>query len=149
MDILIKAHSGLRWVVLILIVIAIVNALLKKGKGQYQKGDKLINLFTMISLHIQLLIGLILYTASARVNFSEAFGTAKTAAMFRFFSLEHLVGMLAAIVLVTIGRKKAEKAENNNVKHSKIFLFYTIALLLIFASIPWPFRTNLLVPNWF
>jgi len=54
--------------------------------------------------------------------------------------MEHLTMMLIAAVLVTIGRKKAEKALAPIVKHKKIIVFYSIALLLILASIPWPFR---------
>lgn len=147
-NILTRAHSGLRWVVLGLLVYAIVNALMKKGKGEYVKKDKLINLFAMISLHTQLLIGLILYFISPKVNFSQAFIKSPVAAQFRFFSLEHLIGMLLAIVLVTIGRKKAENASNTNQKHQQILVYYSIALILIFASIPWPFR-NLGVTSWF
>jgi len=148
LNILTRAHSGLRWVVLGLLVYAIINAVTKKGRGEYLKKDKLINLFTMISLHTQLLIGLVLYFISSKVNFSQAFIKSPVAAQFRFFSLEHLVGMLLAIVLVTIGRKKAEKATNSNQKHQQILVYYTISLILIFASIPWPFR-NLGVTSWF
>ena len=56
--------------------------------------------------------------------------------------------MLIAIVLVTIGRKKAEKANVVSVKHKKIVLWYTIGLVIIIASIPWPFR-EALGGNWF
>ena len=82
LNILTRAHSGLRWVVLGLLVYAIVNALMKKGKGEYVKKDKLINLFAMISLHTQLLIGLILYFISSKVNFSQAFVKSPVAAQF-------------------------------------------------------------------
>ena len=53
-------HSGLRWVVLILIITAIFNAIGGKKRNSYEKKDKLINLFTMVSMHTQLLIGLVL-----------------------------------------------------------------------------------------
>jgi hypothetical protein len=64
-------------------------------------------------------------------------------AMYRFYGMEHLLLMLIAVVLVTIGRKKAEKALAPIVKHKKIIVFYSIALILIMAAIPWPFRTAL------
>lgn len=54
-------HSGLRWVALLLLVIAIINAGLKIKSGGYLKKDKMLNLFAMIVLHVQLLIGLITY----------------------------------------------------------------------------------------
>jgi hypothetical protein len=137
LDILKHAHSGLRWVVLILMLLAIVNSLISRN---YEKKHKMINLFAMISLHTQLLIGLGLYFISPRVQFFE--GWMKEAA-YRFYGMEHFLGMIIAIVLVTIGRKMAEKQSTDIDKHKKIRTFYTIALVIIIASIPWPFRTAL------
>lgn len=137
---LLHIHSGFRWIVLILLIAAIFNAITSKKKGVYLKKDKMLNLFAMIFLHTQLLGGLILYFISPKVMFSE--GWMKNA-LLRFFGMEHVLMMVIAVVLVTIGRKKAEKAEAPIVKHQKIVVWYTIALLIILASIPWPFRTAL------
>jgi uncharacterized membrane protein len=141
LDILKHAHSGLRWVVLILMLLAIVNSLISRN---YEKKHKMINLFAMISLHTQLLIGLILYFISPRVKFVEHWMSSKVAGgAFRFYNLEHISLMIIAIILVTIGRKIAEKQATDIDKHKKIRTFYTIALVIIIASIPWPFRTAL------
>lgn len=134
---LIAAHSGMRWIILILLIVAIVNAVVSKNSGKYEKKDKMLNLFTMISLHTQLLIGLILYFVSPKVAFVS--GWMKNAYL-RFFGMEHFLLMLIAIVLITIGRKKAEKETVIAKKHSKIVTFYLIGLILILAGIPWPFR---------
>lgn len=142
---LVHAHSGLRWVALILILVAIVNAFASKGKGSYEKKDKMINLFSMISMHTQLLIGLVLYFISPNVTFTSGWmGIEK----FRFFGMEHLLIMVLAIVVITIGRKKAEAQRDANAKHSKIAVWYTIGLILILAGIPWPFR-EALGAGWF
>ena len=133
---LVHAHSGLRWLVLGLLLYAIFNAI-GKSKSSYEKRDKMVNLFAMISLHIQLLLGLILYFTSPKVSFAS--GWMKDAAL-RFYGMEHLIGMLAAIVVVTVGRKFAEKQESAILKNKKIALWYVIGLVLIIASIPWPFR---------
>jgi len=133
---LVHAHSGLRWLVLGLLLYAIFNAI-GKNKSSYEKSDKMVNLFTMISLHIQLLLGLILYFTSPKVSFAS--GWMKDASL-RFYGMEHLIGMLAAIVVVTVGRKFAEKQESAILKNKKIALWYVIGLVLIIASIPWPFR---------
>lgn len=142
---LIHAHSGLRWVVLILLLLAIINAAGGKNRGEYVKKDKLINLFTMISLHTQLLIGIVLMFVSGKVNFAS--GWMKNE-MFRFFGMEHILGMVIAIVIITIGRKKAESITAPNAKHAKIFTWYLLGLFFILASIPWPFRTAL-AGSWF
>ena len=100
-----------------------------------------LRVLALISSHIQLLIGLILYFLSSKVVFSkETMGNTIT----RFFTVEHVLGMVLAIALVTIGYSKSKKAKNNK----KILLFYALALVVIFLSITWPFREALGVVNW-
>lgn len=137
MEILVRAHSGLRYVVLALLLAAVFVAFSKWQ--QKDDGSKDIKLYTfaMVSTHIQLLIGLVLYVWSPKVNFSMLKET-----VYRFYTVEHLTGMLIAIALITIGRVRSRKAVAEN-KHKTVFLFYVAGLILIFASIPWPFRANL------
>lgn len=141
-SILVHTHSGLRWVVLGLFVYAIFNALRKKNT--YEKSDRLLNMFTMVSLHIQLVIGLVLYFTSSKVSFVEGWMKSD---LLRFYGMEHILLMIIAIVLVTIGHGKSKRALDSTKKHKTIVLFYSIGLLLILASIPWPFRN--LGAGWF
>jgi len=141
---LLHAHSGLRWVVLILLLVAIFNAFSKKKSGLYSEGDRKLALFTMISVHIQLLIGLVLYFISPLVVFSsESMGNT----IQRFYLVEHISLMLVAIVLITIGHSKSKKAIADSKKFGAIATFYLIGLILILASIPWPFRIE--TAGWF
>lgn len=132
------AHSGFRWVILILLFFAIFNAF--NRKSVYEKKDKLIYLFTMISLHLMFVIGLALNFVSDKVKYSSGF---MKDGLLRFYGVEHLVGMLLAIVLITIGRRKAENELEAISKHRKIKIFYSIGLFIILLMIPWPFRVNL------
>ena len=84
---LVHTHSGLRWLVLGLLLFAIYNAV--TNKSSYEKKDKMINLFTMIALHIQLLLGFILYYTSGNVSFDA--GWMKNAVT-RFYGMEHFIG---------------------------------------------------------
>lgn len=131
------AHSGLRWVALILIVWAIYNAFSAK---EFEKRHKLINLFSMVSLHTQLILGLVLYFNSSLVRFYP--GWMKDAED-RFYGMEHLAGMIIAIALITFGYVKSKKGTTPAEIYKPIKLFYIIGLILILASIPWPFRANL------
>lgn len=144
MEILVRSHSGLRWIALALLLAAIFNALASKGKGKYEKKDKMLNLFAMIVLHIQLLIGLILYFISPKVTFIEGWMKMKP---LRFFGLEHILLMVIAIAVITIGRRKAENAKIPAKMHANIIKWYVIGLVLIIAGIPWPFRN--LGTGWF
>jgi len=140
---LVHTHSGLRWLVLGLLIYAIYIAV--AGKNSYEKKNKMVNLFAMGSLHIQLLLGLILYYTSGNVSFESGW---MKSPITRFYGMEHLLGMLAAIIIVTIGRKIAEKQEFPAQKNKKIAVWYTIGLVLILLSIPWPFR-EALNGSWF
>lgn len=140
-DILKSTHSGLRWLVLIFIVLAIFNALMKRGKKtEYTKGDKMPVLLGLIFTHVQLLLGFALYFISPKVTFVEGF-MKDTAS--RFYAVEHISMMILAVVLITIGYSKAKRQEIASKKHNTVLIFYGIGLLLILASIPWPFRAEL------
>lgn len=135
-NILVRTHSGLRWVVLALLVAAVISAFLKwQRRDEYTSSDNRLYLFAFISTHIQLTLGLILYFISPKVNFGMV-----SDKLYRFFTIEHLVGMLIAVVLITIGRGRSRRAPGPINKHKTVFIFYLIGLLIILASIPWPFR---------
>ncbi len=136
-EILKHTHSGLRWVALILILLAIYNSITAKEFG---KRQKLINLFSMVSLHTQLILGLVLYFTSPLVRFYQ--GWMKDAED-RFYGMEHVAGMVIAIALITFGYVKSKKGTTPAEIYKPIKLFYIIGLILILASIPWPFRANL------
>ena len=141
---LLHAHSGLRWIVLILLLAAIFNAFSKKKSGVWTAKDKKISLFAMIFTHVQFLIGLVLYFVSPKVNFVEGFMKDD---VLRFFAVEHVLLMVVAIVFITVGHSKSKKAATDAGKFSAIAKFYLIGLVLILASIPWPFRD--LGSGWF
>ena len=133
---LVHAHSGLRWVALILLVVAVAVAIGKwQGRSGYTDGNRKLYLFTLIAVHTQLLIGLVLFFISPKVNFNLL-----SEKLYRFYTVEHTVGMLIAIVLVTIGYSRSKRATDAVTKQRLIGIFYGIGLLLILASIPWPFR---------
>lgn len=140
---LVHAHSGLRWVALLLLVAAVVVAIGKwQGCSGYTDGNRKLYLFTLIAVHTQLLIGLILYFISPKVNFNLL-----SDKLYRFYTVEHTAGMLIAIILVTIGYSRSKRATDAVTKQRLVGIFYGIGLLLILASIPWPFRN--LGAGWF
>lgn len=133
---LLHAHSGLRWLVLLFLIISIIQAFANRGKAEVKASDKRFPLLTLITAHTQLILGFILYFISPKVIFGAE---AMKDSILRFFLVEHLFGMLVAIILITIGYSKFKKAETPLPKWSKILVFYTIALIIILISIPWPF----------
>ena len=133
---LVHAHSGLRWIALVLLVAAVVTAIGKwQGKSGYTDGNRKLYLFTLITIHTQLIIGLILYFISPKVNFGML-----SEKLYRFYTVEHTTGMLLAIILITIGYSLSKRALDITKKQRLIGIYYGLGLLLILASIPWPFR---------
>lgn len=137
-NILQHAHSGLRWVVLLLLLGAVANALVKwRNHVKMSDSDRKLNLFALIFSHTQLLLGIALYFLSPKVIFS---GESMKVAMNRFFLVEHPSLMILALILITIGYSRAKKAASDEGAFRRIFWFYFIGLVLILLGIPWPMQ---------
>ncbi len=126
-------HSGFRYIVFLLVLLAIASAWVRwLGKQPYSEGNRKLNLFALISMHTQLLIGLVLYFLSPLVQFgSQTMKQPDT----RYWTVEHLTAMIIAIILVTIGHSKSKKSTTPTGKHQSIAIYYTAALLIIIATI--------------
>ena len=128
---LLHLHNILRWVILILLLITLFQAFSRKD------AIRKTSLWLLISAHIMLLIGLF-QVINGRYGISnglpEGIELMKDK-FYRFYWIEHPVGMLIAIILITIARGKAKVL---NYKATSWLLL--IALLIILATIPWPFR---------
>jgi hypothetical protein len=95
-------------------------------------------LFTLIFVHTQLILGFILYFTSPLVSQGlQDMSAAMKNPVLRFWVVEHLVGMLVSIALITIGRVASKKKLESKTKHRTIFIYFTIGLILMIAVIPW------------
>ena len=130
-----KFHSGWAYLALLLLVVAVVNAIIGMNSNkEFTPKDRKISLFGLIATHIQLVIGLILYFVSPLGL--AAFGQMSDKAL-RLTSLEHPLTNIIAIVLITIGWSKHKKAVDSKAKFKSITVFYRLGLLLILSRIPW------------
>lgn len=141
-SIILILHSWLRWVVLVAGFAALFAALGKDSDRQ-RAADRW-GLIFVSALDLQVLLGLLLYgmfspfTAQAMRDF----GAAMRDTVLRYWAVEHLTMMLAAVILVHVGRVLARKAADPEKKRKRILIFFGIALLLILGGIPWPFMAN-------
>ena len=128
-------HSGLRYIVLLLLAVALLLSLVGLfGKKPYSEMNRKVNLFAMISTHTQFLVGLILYFFSPMVNFSNMAEAMKDVTT-RYWTVEHSVMMLFSIVLITIGHSRSKKAKDAVNKHRAVALYYGLAVLVILVAI--------------
>lgn len=147
---LLHLHSFLRWVILILLLVALYKSFADRHKA-FTAGHKKTGLFLMIFADIMLLVGLYQWITGPwglKSIQSNGMGVVMKNAAARFFAVEHLLGMVIAIILIHVGYSYSKKNVADSVKHKRTLLFYGLALLIILISIPWPFRENIGRP-WF
>lgn len=137
---LLHSHNGLRWLVLVFLVVSLVMALVGWfGKKERSKANSISGMLLVVFMDLQFLTGIILYafvspiTKAAFANFGEAMKNPDI----RFYAVEHIFMMVIALVLVHIGRAKWKKASAPWKGHRTAAIFYGISLLLILAAIPW------------
>jgi hypothetical protein len=128
-------HSWIRWVALVGAV-GTTFAALQDREGAADGWA----LAAMIALDLQLLLGVLLYfvvspnMAEIRAHFGEAMQNAQL----RFWAVEHVTAMLAAVVLAHVGRVLARNARTPSARRGRLLVCFGIATVLIFVGMPWP-----------
>ena len=101
----------------------------------------------LIAAHTTLLLGLYQYFfGSSGYAYFQQYGAGEVMknSVYRFWAVEHITGMIAAIIFITVGHISFKKT--GHAKRTSVF--YIIALILILAVVPWPFREGVGRP-WF
>lgn len=138
-------HSWLRWLVLVFGLLALVRGLMgASGRRPWTAGDEGAWRWFVITLDVQMLLGLVLYfllspiTKGALADFGAAMQISST----RFWAVEHVFGMIVAVVLAHRGRTRVRAAADPVRRHRVAAVFAVLALVAILASIPWPGTPN-------
>ena len=135
-----STHNIVRWLLLIVELVAIVMAFIGWfGKKDWRNADDKTGLAYTILMDVNLLLGLLLYiflSPITRAAFAD-FGAAMGVAELRFYAVEHIFGMVVAVILVHVGRALSKKAAEPMKKHRAAAIWYTVSLLVILAMIPW------------
>jgi hypothetical protein len=136
---ILKLHSYWAYLVLLVLIISAVNAIIKTaGDKEFENNDFRKFLFTLIVSHIQLLIGIVLYFVSPRLQlWGELGGKVMSNSIARLYLVEHPFINIIAIALITIGYSKHKKKLTSKGKLKTIAIFYSIALVLFLSRIPW------------
>ena len=134
-------HSLLRWAVLLTGLVAWFRAIGgHTAKRPWTPKDELWGLMLTISVDLQFLIGLILYIFLSPITKMGVrnVAAAMQSAPIRFFTVEHVAGMIIGIALVHVGRVKIRKSADAARKHRLAMVFFGIAMVVIIIAIPWP-----------
>ncbi len=133
-------HSYWAYIALLVLIVAVFNAIAGlRSKKEFKEKDVRISLFALIASHIQLIIGFGAYYFSAFYTTMKEVGMGEVMknSELRKPLVEHPLMIIIAITLITIGFSKHKKKETDGAKFKTIAIFYTIALILILAVIPW------------
>ena len=135
-------HSWMRWAILGLALAVVVRSAIGWARSRaWLELDERLNRLFVAFIDMQFMLGLLLYVFLS--PFSALFfaqpGAAMKDSMLRFFGVEHIFAMVIAISLVHVGRVRSKKASTPQLRQRRVCLSTLFALLLIGASIPWPF----------
>jgi hypothetical protein len=134
-------HSWIRWVALVSCVGVTLAALRGKVEGDRSIADRW-GMVAMMALDLQMLLGLVLYLGLSPTmkEILNHFGESMKRADTRFWAVEHVAAMFAAIVLSHVGRILARKAATTAAKRTRLLVCFGAATVLIIVGMPWPGR---------
>ena len=140
---LIVLHNAARWLVLLMLLWAIYRS----WTGYYRQRDftltdDRLRHWTATSLHVQLILGMLLYVNSPTVRyFYQFFERVSWSSEAGFFGWYHIGMMLTAIVTATVVSMKAKRAATARQQFKVMGRGYAVVLLLLILAIPWGFST--------
>lgn len=133
-------HSWLRWAFLIATIVLLVRTIGGARSGRaWDAKDERAHTASIGLLDLQFLLGVLLYAVLSPI--SRAFFTSPLRmkdATLRFFGVEHLIMMLAAVAVFHIGRSRSKKVDPAR-RHATVRSWSIAGLVLLLAGIPWPF----------
>ena len=138
---LLALHNWTRWLVLLFAVVALYKSFTGwQGSRRYTSGDSAVYASFVGSMHLQLIIGLLLYFVYSPVGlqaFQRLGGAVMKDPVGRFWGVEHITIMVLAVVAAQVGRSLSKKQSIDARKHKKAFTWFVVALLLVLLMIPW------------
>lgn len=132
-----NSHNQIGMLVLFLLLVIILSLLvqfiLKKTFG---RASKALSLIGLIVVHLQILVGVVLYFLSP-LGINSFSGESMKHTISRFYMAEHPVGMIIAAVLITIGYKQVKSTIQASAKYKRVLVYYTLGFAIIAYLIPW------------
>jgi len=141
-SVLITLHSGLRWVLLVLMLVVIVQAVRGwRSAAPIEKKNRVLASISIGIADLQLLLGLGLFFGATEwfTTLLEDPGNVMRTSALRFFAVEHWFGMVVAIAILHVASVRSKRADDDALAWRRLALGFIGALIVILVSIPWPF----------
>lgn len=131
---LVQFHSGWAYLVLILTLIMLLAAFYHFfTKKPLHRNIRKVFFYTVLSFHIQFIVGLIMYIMSPKIKAYWEGGTAMSEKAHRLLTVEHPMMMFTAVILITIANAKLKKSQTVSLSP----IIFLVIALFCFYMIPW------------
>jgi hypothetical protein len=118
---LLQAHSGWRYIIILILVLALLKLLIGLvAKQRWSRLDQILGAATPIVIDIQWLLGILLWIVEQRWTGADPMR-----------SWEHPFIMTLALIAAHIGWSRAKRAPTDSAKFQSAFVGFLIAALLI------------------
>ncbi|NOY50361.1 MAG: hypothetical protein GXO88_07365 [Chlorobi bacterium] len=130
------SHSGLMWLIIVMLVISVIVSLIAMFKKQETPTpfSKVIFQTTKWMVYLQFVMGVALLFLSSKVHYETGFMKSGT---LRFYGMEHPLLMLVATGLMAMGLYFAKRKPTSFKKNRSIVVYFSIALIIIVMMVPW------------
>ncbi|MGE5244374.1 MAG: hypothetical protein ACM3SQ_09120 [Betaproteobacteria bacterium] len=135
---ILTVHSWVRWGALLLGIVATGAAVTDRPGAPAGRADRW-GLFLMITLDVQMLLGLLLYLVLSpftRLAFAD-FGAAMRDPALRYWAVEHISTMILAVIVVHVTRVAARAAATPSGRRTRQILGFGVATILMLVGTPW------------
>ncbi len=125
-------HSYFRYLVLFILALALINFLLSFFVNDFKRFNRLFTRYSLVAVSVQGIVGVILYFLSPFVQFSsDTMGND----IYRYWTLEHNLMMIIAIVLVSVAVRKFSVIKNNRNRTFVTFILFVLAYVFIIGAL--------------
>lgn len=132
---LFHTHSMMRYFILAVLILAILKSIGGwMRKSEYDKFDNRLAFFAMLFVHLQIVLGFVMYFLSPKVMIDNMALAMKTP-LVRYYTVEHVLMMLIVAALITIGRVVSKKKATDLQKHKVISIYYGLSLVIILVTV--------------
>lgn len=125
MGAIVGVHSLWRWVVLLVMTVALVRGLLGWLRGgEYKSGDRTLAILATTAIDIQVVLGLLIYGLGQHWKSGA------------FIAYIHPVVMIVALIIAHVFSARAKRATTSVAKHRALAIGLILTLFLVTAAIP-------------
>lgn len=143
-EILLAIHNVTRWLIVLTAFVAIgTNISGWLSAKTWTAKNRKINAAFIGSVHLQVVLGLILYVGGLSPTMNRifsSFGAAMKAPELRFWAVEHIAGMLLAAIVAHVAHVMSKNQDADHTRFKYASIGFMLSFVIIIAMIPWPFR---------